>query len=66
MPLEFYVKMVIAIVGAGIVFHFMEKAQKRKEEKARRQFELTMKSYGLSTEIIEPKGDSNGNDPEKR
>jgi hypothetical protein len=45
--------------ASGVVFYIMEKIQQRKIEDAERQFQWTMKSRGLSTEILE---DRDGND----
>lgn len=50
---DFYVKMGITLIVAGIAGYIMLRIQKRREQDADDQFNLTMKSHGLSTEIEE-------------
>lgn len=50
---DVYIGLGLAVLGAAVVLYFMHKHQKRRERDADHQFELTMKSHGLSTEIIE-------------
>ncbi len=50
---DVYLGLGLAVLGAAIVLYFMNKEQKRKEKAADDQFELTMKSHGLSMEIEE-------------
>lgn len=53
--MNFYASIGITVIVAGLIAFFMFKIQKRKEKDADDQFELTMKSHGLSTEIEKPK-----------
>lgn len=57
---EFFLKMVATLVLSCPVFWVMLKLQERKEKEAERQFQLTLKLRGMSSEIIETKGDKNG------
>lgn len=50
---EFYIKIACTFIVSIIVFAFMQKVQKRKEEEADRKFELTLKSRGMSLNIEE-------------
>ena len=44
---EFYINIALTFVAAGVIFYFMDKAQKRKEKEADEKFEFTMKMIEL-------------------
>jgi hypothetical protein len=45
---EFYLKLALVFLAAGAVSYIMHRLQKKKEADADRQFQLTLKSYGMS------------------
>lgn len=62
----FFVKLFITFLLAGLVTFAMEVLQRRKQDKADRQFNLTLKANGLVDTVIERKGESNDSKIEKR
>ena len=50
---EFIVKMLATLAAAGIAWFFMLRAQKRKQEAADQQFEITMKSIELRNRKVD-------------
>ena len=47
MEMEFYLKMLATFIISGIIWIFMEKAQKRKEEEAARKCDETLRMIEL-------------------
>lgn len=40
---DFYVNIALTFLAAGIIFYFMDKAQKKKEREADEKYEFTLK-----------------------
>lgn len=53
---EFYFKIALSFIGAGILYYFMNRAQKRKEAEAEAQFQRTLQMIELRNRKI---GDKN-------
>lgn len=55
---EFYIKMGITLIGAGLGLFIMNKAQKKKEAEAERQFQRTLEMIELRNKKYKPKENS--------
>lgn len=55
---EFYFKIALSFIGAGILYYFMHRAQKRKEAEAEAQFQRTLQMIELRNRKIGDKNES--------
>jgi len=55
MEIDFYLKMLAVFVASGLIFAFMMRQQRKKQEEADLKFEQTMKLIELRNKKYEPK-----------